>query len=108
MGAFVLHRLLHSMLTCSWFPAVFLFWAENRCLLRHVSVRYASAFVLFCWICSQLSFLFWECQPQFYYRNPGMVLTPPPYLRALEIENRRTAPELQQHNIELFSSQIIT
>ena len=36
-----------------------------------------------------------------------MVLTPPPpYLRALEIENRRTAPELQQHNNELFSLQM--
>ena len=32
--------------------------------------------------------------------------TPPPYLRALEIENRRTAPELQQHNNELFSLQM--
>ena len=50
MGAFVLHRRLHSMLTCKCFCAVFLFWAEHRCLSRRVSVRYASVVYLFCFV----------------------------------------------------------
>ena len=107
MGAFVLHRPLHSMLTCSCFPAVLLFWAEHRCLLRRVSVRYASVFVLFfvgyalnCALC------FGDVNRNSIMETRGWSLHPPPYLRALEIENRRTAPELQQHNNELFSLQM--
>ena len=45
MGAFLLHRPLHSMVTCSCFPAVFLCRAEHRMLLRRVSVRCASVFI---------------------------------------------------------------
>ena len=40
--------------------------------------------------------------------KPGDGPYTPPYSRALEIENSRTAQELQQHNNELFSLQSIT
>ena len=76
--------------------------------MRRVSVRYASVFVLFVGYALNCALCFGDVNRNSIMETRGWSLHAPPYLRALEIENRRTAPKLQQHNIERFALQIIT
>ena len=64
---------------------------------------------LFCFVGYALNcaLCFGDANRNFIMETRGWSLHPP-YSRALEIENRRTAQELQQHNNELFSLQSIT